>query len=43
MWKKKVSDCHSFLHSGSLQLDLQPVAETHTEELVIAGDFSWKA
>lgn len=38
--KKKIFDCHSCSHSGSVELALWLVAGTHIEEPVIAGDFS---
>lgn len=37
---KKMFDCHSFPHSGSVKLALWPVAGAHIAEPVIAGDFS---
>ena len=36
---RKMFDCHSFPHSGSAKLALWPVAGTHMEEPVTAGDF----
>lgn len=37
-----MSDCHFFPLSGSVKLDLWPVARSHIEEPVTAGDFAWK-